>query len=43
VREVWTETPKGPGGKKQPVNKERFVSAMFVRGDCVVAVLKNPN
>lgn len=43
VREMWTEMPRGGKGKKAtPVNKERFVSKMFLRGDSVIVVLKNP-
>ncbi|PVU94824.1 hypothetical protein BB561_002240 [Smittium simulii] len=43
VKELWTETPKtGKGIKKaKPVNKDRFISKLFVRGDSVVLVLKN--
>ncbi|KAJ8444034.1 hypothetical protein Cgig2_020880 [Carnegiea gigantea] len=35
VREMWTEVPKTGKGKKkaQPVNKDRFISKMFLRGD----------
>lgn len=39
VREIWTEIPKGKG---KPVNKERFISKMFLRGDSVILVLPNP-
>mmetsp|Transcript_12105 Transcript_12105/g.23371 ORF Transcript_12105/g.23371 Transcript_12105/m.23371 type:complete len:103 (-) Transcript_12105:617-925(-) len=44
VREMWIETPKGSGGKKKakPVNKDRFISKLFVRGDSVILVLRNP-
>lgn len=29
VKEMWTETPRGSGGKKgKPVNKDRFISKM---------------
>ncbi|KAF4693463.1 Small nuclear ribonucleoprotein Sm D2 [Perkinsus olseni] len=41
VRELWTEVPKG-GSSKKPVNKDRFVSKMFLRGDSVIMVLRNP-
>ncbi|KAF7720231.1 U6 small nuclear ribonucleoparticle-associated protein [Penicillium ucsense] len=37
VKEMWTEKPKGNKGKG--VNKERFVSKMFLRGDSVILVL----
>ena len=35
VKEMWTETPKSAGKKKaaKPVNKDRFISKMFIRGD----------
>lgn len=39
VKEMWTEIPKN-GGK--PVNKDRFISKMFLRGDGVIMVLRNP-
>ncbi|KAI9007334.1 Small nuclear ribonucleoprotein Sm D2 [Gaertneriomyces sp. JEL0708] len=43
VKEMWTETPKtGKGQKKaKPINKDRFISKMFLRGDSVVLVLRN--
>ncbi|KAJ5489046.1 Small nuclear ribonucleoprotein Sm D2 [Penicillium diatomitis] len=37
VKEMWTEKPKGNKGRG--VNKERFVSKMFLRGDSVILVL----
>ncbi len=41
--EMWTEVPRGNKGKKsQPVNRERFISKLFLRGDSVILVLKNP-
>ncbi|KAL6613361.1 Sm-like ribonucleo protein [Neocallimastix californiae] len=38
VKEMWTETPKtGKGQKKaKPVNKDRFIPKMFLRGDSVI-------
>ncbi|KAI9673110.1 MAG: hypothetical protein M1829_004424 [Trizodia sp. TS-e1964] len=34
VKEMWTETPGGAGGKKgRPVNKDRFVSKILSFGD----------
>jgi small nuclear ribonucleoprotein D2 len=45
VKEMWTELPKpGKGAKKKakPVNKDRYISKMFLRGDSVILVLKNP-
>lgn len=43
VKEMWTEVPKtGKGQKKaRPVNKDRFISKMFLRGDSVILVLRN--
>ncbi|KAH6563035.1 small nuclear ribonucleoprotein Sm D2 [Batrachochytrium salamandrivorans] len=43
VKEMWTETPQsGKGVKKaKPVNKDRFISKMFLRGDSVILVLRN--
>lgn len=41
VREMWTEIPKGKA-KAKPVNKDRFISKMFLRGDSVILVLRNP-
>lgn len=44
VKEMWTEVPRTGKGKKKakPVNKDRFISKMFLRGDSVVLVLRNP-
>ncbi|EFN56796.1 hypothetical protein CHLNCDRAFT_22041 [Chlorella variabilis] len=44
VKEFWTEIPKrGKGAKaSKPVNKDRFISKMFLRGDSVILVLRNP-
>jgi small nuclear ribonucleoprotein D2 len=40
VREMWPEaTKKG----KAPVNKDRFIPKLFVRGDYIIMVLRNPN
>ncbi|VVT50037.1 uncharacterized protein SAPINGB_P002569 [Magnusiomyces paraingens] len=42
VKEMWTETVKGPsGGKPKTVNRDRFISKMFLRGDSVILVLKS--
>jgi small nuclear ribonucleoprotein D2 len=42
VKEMWTETPRSASGKKgKPVNKDRFISKMFLRGDNVVLVLRH--
>jgi small nuclear ribonucleoprotein D2 len=44
VKEMWTEVPKAGKGKKksQPINRDRFISKMFLRGDSVIVVLRNP-
>jgi small nuclear ribonucleoprotein D2 len=41
VQEVWTEMPR-KGKKGVPVTKSRFIPKMFLRGDSVIYVLKNP-
>jgi small nuclear ribonucleoprotein D2 len=43
VKEMWTEVPKGSKGKGRVINKDRIISKMFLRGDSVILVLKNPN
>ena len=45
VKEMWTEAPKvGKGAaKSKPINKDRYISKMFLRGDSVILVLRNPN
>ena len=46
VKEMWTERPKsgkGAKGRGKPVNKDRFISKMFLRGDSVILVLRNPS
>jgi small nuclear ribonucleoprotein D2 len=44
VKEMWTEIPKtGKGQKKsKPVNKDRYISKMFLRGDSVILIIRNP-
>ncbi|KAF1827011.1 Sm-like ribonucleo protein [Dissoconium aciculare CBS 342.82] len=40
VKEMWTEIPRLHDGKKgRPINKDRFISKMFLRGDSVILVL----
>jgi len=36
--------PKAGKGKKKskPVNRDRYISKLFVRGDTVILVLRNP-
>lgn len=44
VKEMWTETSKGGKNKSRgtAVNKDRFVSKMFLRGDSVILIVSNP-
>jgi small nuclear ribonucleoprotein D2 len=44
VKEMWTEIPKTSKGQKKskPVNKDRFISKMFLRGDSVILIVRNP-
>ncbi|KAJ3444448.1 small nuclear ribonucleoprotein sm d2 [Anaeramoeba flamelloides] len=50
VTELWTERPKKKKKKKknnktkqqQPQNKDRFLKKLFIRGDSVIIILKNP-
>lgn len=44
VRELWSEVPKTGKGqaKAKPVPKDRFISKMFLRGDSVIVVVRNP-
>ncbi|KAK9892884.1 hypothetical protein WA026_022564 [Henosepilachna vigintioctopunctata] len=43
TREIWTEeSRKSNGKKKKPIYKDRFLKKLFVRGDSVTLVLKNP-
>ena len=43
VLEMWTEMPKsGKGKRSKPMNKERYIPKLFLRGDSVIIVIKNP-
>ena len=43
VKEMWYEIPKaGKGKKAKPVNKDRYIAKMFLRGDSVILVLRSP-
>lgn len=44
VKEMWTETSKGGKGQSRgsAVNKDRYVSKMFLRGDSVIIIVSNP-
>ena len=41
---LLSQIPKTGKGKKKalPVNKDRFISKMFLGGDSVIIVLRNP-
>jgi small nuclear ribonucleoprotein D2 len=41
---MWTEVPRtGKGVKKgTPVHRDRFITKLFLRGDSVILVLRNP-
>jgi small nuclear ribonucleoprotein D2 len=32
VKELWSEVPAGGGKKAKPVNRDRMISKMFLRG-----------
>lgn len=44
VKEMWTEVSKGGKGRKRgsAVNKDRYVSKLFLRGDSVILIMSNP-
>mmetsp|Transcript_57219 Transcript_57219/g.139510 ORF Transcript_57219/g.139510 Transcript_57219/m.139510 type:complete len:111 (-) Transcript_57219:1296-1628(-) len=44
VKEMWTESSKGGKGKTRgaAINKDRYVSKMFLRGDSVIIIVSNP-
>ncbi len=44
VKEMWTEFSKGGKNKTKgtSMNKDRYVSKMFLRGDSVILVVSNP-
>lgn len=43
VKEMWTEMPRAGKGKgAKPINRDRFIPKLFLRGDSVIIVLRNP-
>ena len=44
VKEMWTEYSKGGKNKQRgtAINKDRYVSKMFLRGDSVILVVSDP-
>jgi len=45
VKEMWTEQSKGGKGNSRgtAVNKDRYVSKLFLRGDSVILIVSNPS
>lgn len=44
VKEIWTEVPKTEKGqqKAKPTNRDRYITRMFLRGDAVIIIIRNP-
>ena len=42
VKEVWTERNEIKESRMATINKARFISKLFLRGDSSILVLKNP-
>ena len=42
VCEMWTEVPRKKGKSAKPMNRERFINKLFIRGDSVIVIVKNP-
>ena len=43
VCEIWSEMMKGKKKQHKLRNRERFISKMFLRGDSIILIVKNPN
>ena len=43
VCEIWSEMMKGKNKTHKLRNRERYISKMFLRGDSIVLIVKNPN
>ena len=43
VCEIWSEMMKGKNKTHKLRNRERFISKMFLRGDSIILIVKNPN
>ena len=41
---MWTEVSKGGKGRTRgmAINKDRYISKMFLRGDSVILIVSNP-
>ena len=42
VCEIWSEMMKGKSKTHKLRNRERFISKMFLRGDSIILIVKNP-
>ena len=43
VCEIWSEMMKGKNKTHKLRNRERYISKMFLRGDSIILIVKNPN
>ena len=43
VCEIWSEMIKGKNKQHKLRNRERFISKLFLRGDSIILIVKNPN
>ena len=43
VCEIWSEMMKGKNKQRKLRNRERFIQKMFLRGDTIILIVKNPN
>ena len=43
VCEIWSEMMKGKNKQRKLRNRERFIQKMFLRGDSIILIVKNPN
>nr|XP_045016029.1 small nuclear ribonucleoprotein Sm D2-like [Jaculus jaculus] len=42
VKEMWTEVPKSGKKKPKPVDRDCDISKIFLGGDSIIIVLRNP-
>ena len=43
VCEIWSEMMKRKNKQRKLRNRERFIQKMFLRGDSIILIVKNPN
>ncbi|MES1919137.1 Small nuclear ribonucleoprotein Sm D2 [Bonamia ostreae] len=43
VTEFWTENVRSKDKKSEMVNRDRYISKLFLRGDSVIVVLRDPD